>query len=105
MVSDFIEEHNGYLKLTDAEYEEDRSSLPGLWKEAQYILKYGADNQGYWNSDKFMNQVKQAVTIAKIKYPGASNTIVFLFVQSSGHTAYDNDALQVYHMNVNPGTS
>ena len=103
MVSDFIEEHNGYLKLTDTEYEEARSHHPNLWKEARYILKYGTDSQGYWNSEKFMNQVKQAVTIAEIKYPQESNTIVFLFDQSSGHTAYDSDSLHVVRMNVNPG--
>ena len=103
MVSDFIDEHNGYLKLTDTEYEEARSHHSNLWKEARYILKYGTDNQGYWNSEKFMNQVKQAVTIAEIKYPRQTNTIVFLFDQSSGHTAYDSDSLQVARMNVNPG--
>ena len=50
-----------------------------------------------------MNQVKHTVTIAEIKYPRANNTIVFLFDQSSGHTVYDSDALQVSRMNVNPG--
>ena len=30
MVSDFIDEHNGYLKLSDAEYDEARSSHPNL---------------------------------------------------------------------------
>lgn len=50
-----------------------------------------------------MNQVKQAVTIAEIKYPRANNTTVFLFYQSSGHTAYDSNVLQVSRMNVNPG--
>ena len=34
MISDFIDEHNGYLKLTDAEYDEARSSHANLWKEA-----------------------------------------------------------------------
>ena len=50
-----------------------------------------------------MNQVKHVVTIAEIKYPRASNTIVFLLDQSSSHTAYDSDALQVTRMNVNLG--
>ena len=95
MVSDFIDEHNGYLKLSDVEYDEARSSHTNLW--------YGSQSQGYWNSETFMNQVKHAVTIAEIKYPRANNTIVFIFDKSSGHTAYDSDALQVSHMNVNPG--
>ena len=45
MVSDFIDEHNGYLALSDAEYEEARSSHPNLWKEARFILKYGCDSR------------------------------------------------------------
>ena len=102
MVSDFIDEYSGYLKLSDAEYEEARPHHPNLWKKTRYILKYGEDNQGYWNSETFMTQ---AVTIAEIKYPRESNSIVFLFDQSSGHTAYDSDALQVTRMNVNPGGS
>ena len=74
-----------YLKLAEPEYDEARSSHPNLWKEAQFILKYGSESQGYWNRDKFMNPVKHAVTIAEIKYSRANNTIVFLFDQSSGH--------------------
>ena len=99
MVSDFIDEHNGFLQLTDDEYEQARSSHRGLWKEARYLLKYGSASEGYWNSEKFMWQVEQAITIAEIKYPAATHNIVFLFDQSSGHTAYAN------RMNVNPGGS
>ena len=104
MVSDFIDEHNGYLQLTDEEYEEARTSHLNLWKEARFLLKY-ADTQGYWNSEKFMRQVGQAATIAEIKYPKETHNIVFLFDESSGHTAYDDDSLQVSRMNVNPGGS
>ena len=50
-------------------------------------------------------QVKQAVTIAEIKYPLSSHNLVFLFDQSSGHTAYAEDSLNVNRMNVNPGGS
>ena len=105
MVSDFIDEHNGYLALSDTEYEEAHSSHPNLWKEARFLLKYGTDSQGYWNSEKFMRQVEQAATIAKIKYPPATHSLVFLFDQSSKYTAYDSDALQASRMNVNPGGS
>ena len=30
MVSDFIDEHNGYLKLTDEEYERSKTAHPGI---------------------------------------------------------------------------
>ena len=44
-------------------------------------------------------------TIAEIKYPLSSHSIAFLFDQSSGHTAYADDALSVNRINVNPGGS
>ena len=103
MVSDFIEEYNGYLCFDDREYETVKCIHPNVKKEARFLLKYGADNEGYQDSDKFMKQVKEAVTIAKIMYPSENYNLVFLFDQSSGHTAYDDDALIVSRMNVKPG--
>ena len=89
MVSDFIDEYDGFLKHDHT--------------EARVILKYGGDNEGYWNSDLFMKQVAKAVDIAELKYPRATHNLVWLFDQSSGHTAYDDDALNVQRMNVKPG--
>lgn len=103
MVSDFIDEHNGYLHLTDEEYEQAHSGHPGLWKDGRFLLKYGTSSEGYCNSEKFMKQVEQAVTIAEIKYPRSAHNLLFLFDQISGHTAYADDALNVNRMNVNPG--
>ena len=105
MVSDFIEEYGGFLALTDQEYEEARLHYSDLWKSSRFLLKYGSGSEGYWNSEKFLIQVKQALNIAEIKYPVSSHSIVFLFDQSSGHTAYAEDALNVNRMNVNPGGS
>ena len=59
MVSDFIDEYHGFLKHDH--------------NEACVILKYGGDNEGYWNSDLFMKQVAKAVDIAKLKYPRATH--------------------------------
>ena len=42
---------------------------------------------------------------AEIKYPTATHNIVFLFDQSSGHTAYAEYSLNANKMNVNPGGS
>ena len=105
MVSDFIDEHNGFLALTDEEYEATHAQHSGLWKNARFLLKYGSSSERYWNSDKFLNQVQHALTIAEIKYPASSYNIVFLFDQSSGHTAYAEDSLNANRMNVNPGGS
>ena len=66
MVSDFIDEHRGYLALSDHEYEEARANHSGLWKSARFLLKYGSSSEGYWNREKFLIQVKQALTIGEI---------------------------------------
>ena len=39
MVNDFIDEHNGYLCLNDKEYEREKGSHTGLWKEARSFLE------------------------------------------------------------------
>ena len=54
MVSDFVDEHNGYLNLTDEEFDREKDSHPGLWKEARWI---GAEYKEYWDSEKFLKQV------------------------------------------------
>ena len=51
MVSDFIEEHGGYLRLSNEEYEAAKDLHPGLWKEARQLLELGAEYEGYWDSD------------------------------------------------------
>jgi hypothetical protein len=100
MVSDFIDEYNGYLALSDQAAHANHTSL---WKDARFLLKYGSSSEGYWNSETFLVQVKQALIIAEIKYPSSSHNIAFLFDQSSGHTAYAEDAHNVNRMNVNLG--
>ena len=79
MVSDFVEEHNRYLQKTNEEFQGAKDSHPGLWKEARQVLKLGAEYEGYWDSDKFMKQVDKAITIAEVKYPRESYSLVFLF--------------------------
>ena len=69
MVSDFVDEHNGLLGLSNEEFERGKLQYPDLKKKARTLLKYGAETEGYWNSDKFMSQVKDAIKIVKVKYP------------------------------------
>jgi len=56
---------------------------------------------GYWTSEKFMGQIKEAVKIAEVKYPKEEGwKIVWIFDHSSCHAAMPDDALD---MNVKPG--
>ena len=46
MVSDFIDEHSGYLRLSDEEHSLAKASGPKFPKEARVPLEYGADREG-----------------------------------------------------------
>ena len=68
MVSDFISEKIGYLYLTDVEYEGAKSKYPeSTQKAARAFLEYGESKEGYWTSEKFMNQIKQSAKLAEFK--------------------------------------
>ena len=103
MVSDFIDEHNGYLRLSSEELEDARSTDPNFPKEARELFEYGAARAGYWTGEKFMRQIEKASKIAELKYPPAMHSLVWLFDQSSCHRAYAPDSLNVNNMNVRPG--
>ena len=104
MVSDFIDEYNGFLALTDDEYKRAAEVNPSQKQYARAFLEYGENREGYWNRDRFIDQMKQAVEIAEIKYPKSEGwRHVWVFDHSSCHNAMADDALDVNKMNVNPG--
>jgi len=41
MVSDFIDEYNGFLALTDEQFKEAKKSNPSIKKYAREFLEYG----------------------------------------------------------------
>ena len=69
ITSDFTDEHNGYLQLTDEEYECAKEKDPTIHKHACQLLEYGKAREGYWTKEKFMSQLNTAAKIAEIKYP------------------------------------
>lgn len=104
MVSDFVDESNGYLALTQQEYDAAKQDDPTIKMYARQLLEYGEAKEGYWTSDRFMEQIKEAVKIADVKYPRAKGyRVVWIFDHSSCHAAMPSDALDVNRMNVNPG--
>ena len=60
MVSEFIGDQNGFLTVTDVDYEQGRQTYPDLQQQACKLLKYGAEFEGYWNSNKFLEQVENS---------------------------------------------
>ena len=79
MVSNFINEHGGYLSLSPEEHEIAKVNKPDIPNKAKVVFKFGAQGNGYWNNKLFMAQVKTAMSIAEFKYPKTQNTVVFLF--------------------------
>ena len=61
MVSEFIEEKDGEFEVTNNDQDIEKSALA--------VLEIGEHREGYWNSDRFMEQVGKAVKIADMKYP------------------------------------
>ena len=100
MISDFVEEHGGYLRLSEDELDAAAEIDPEFPFEAREKLEYGVEREGYWTSEKFMLQMKKAVQIAEFKYNPSTHTIIWLFDQNSCHKAYAPNANE---MNVNPG--
>ena len=59
MVSEFIEEKDGYLARSNEQYV--TNSVQDIEKSALAILEIGEHREGYWNSDRFMEQVVKAL--------------------------------------------
>ncbi len=85
MVSDFIVEGEGYLRDENG--------------EARVLLE--TSSEGYFNNEKFLDQVDVALDIFDRKYPQYRG--IFMFDNAPCHKKVPDDALKVEHMNVNPG--
>jgi hypothetical protein len=107
MVSDFITAGTecGRLVLTDEQWatqlelpEDERSSC-----NARRIIYPSSAPGGdaYWNMKQMVDQLRDAIRIANIIFPG--KTLVFIFDNSSAHNSLPVDALSVNRMNVGPG--
>ena len=58
-------------------------------------MKGGSVVDGYWTNDRFLRQVTKVVEIAELKYPSQGHSLVFIFNQSSNHSAFAEEALNV----------
>lgn len=104
MISDFISENEGFLSLTDDELKKAQAEYPGIKRYARESIEYGENKDGYWTSEKFMDQIKRCVKLAEFKYPPSDGyKIVWIFDHSSCHGAYSDDALIATRMNAKPG--
>ena len=58
MVSDFIEEHCGYLSFSDDELAHTQERYPNITQHARQLLEYGTEKEAYWTGDRSIAQVK-----------------------------------------------
>ena len=103
MMSDFIEEHGGYLTLTDDELARAKEHYPNITQHAQQLLEYSTEKEGYWTGDSFMAQVQNAADIAEFKNGNGRHTIIWLFDQRSCHRKFDDVALIAKNILVKDG--
>ena len=61
-VSEFIDEHNGYLNHSPEELIV--VTNPDFPEEAKELFEYGIAWAGYWTAEKFMSQIEGAIKIA-----------------------------------------
>ena len=104
MISDFISEEGGYLCLTDDEFAAGLDKYPQLKQFARRSIEYGENRDGYWTSERFLEQLKDSTQIVECKYPREQGyKVIWIFDHSSCHGAYADDALLASRMNAKPG--
>jgi len=98
MISEFLTEEYGRLKLNSQQHQEN----PSIAEEARIYLRPGKDRDGYWTSEDLVEQVKtKAIPIFETVFPNC--IALFAFDNSSNHAAYGSDALVANRMNLKPG--
>ncbi|GBC50571.2 uncharacterized protein OCT59_001487 [Rhizophagus irregularis] len=98
MVSEFLTEVDGHLRLQQADIEKH----PHVPKAARCYLKPGTNQEGYWTAEHLLEQIEyKAIPIFEALYPDC--VAVFAFDNSSNHAAFSKDALVASRMNLNPG--
>ena len=59
MVSDFVDQHRGFLQLSDEEHANISAEETDFPKSACVLFEYVAEKEGYWTGNKFLNNVKK----------------------------------------------
>ena len=100
-----VSEQDSYLKFSDQEFTIGRTIFPGLKQHARACIQYGENKDGYWTSDRFMEQLEYSARIAEYKYPRSDGfKVLWIFDHSSSHGAFAEDALNASKMNARPGS-
>ncbi|KAJ7607101.1 hypothetical protein DFH06DRAFT_1275273 [Mycena polygramma] len=71
--------------------------------EGGETLEYGKNYDGYWDGEKFVNQLRTKLIPAFERLHGPGYQALFMVDHSQGHAACAPDALLVSRMNTKPG--
>ena len=80
--------------MTQEEYARAHRIDQSIQMEARCLFEYGEAREGYWTSDKFIEQMKSTIKIAEVKYPKSEGwKDVWIFDHSSCHAAMAEDSV------------
>jgi hypothetical protein len=65
------------------------------------LFNYGKQREGYWDSEKMVQQTNEIMSMLEFKYPGKQ--LVFLFDWSSGHDKKPQDSVILSKLNLQYG--
>jgi len=104
MVSGFITEEKGFLRLTDAEYAGYKKDNPlGTMKQSGVTyLEIGKNQDGYWTNDSFKKSLLENIEIGEYMFPNCQ--LVFMLDHSGNHRKQPEDALSVDKMSLTDNT-
>jgi len=97
MISEFLLEECGRLKLNSQQIQEN----PSILQEAHIYLQPGKNQDGYWTNEHLINQIQiKVIPIFEILFPNCIG--LFAFDNSSNHAAFKSNALVANKMNLKP---
>lgn len=97
MVSDFLCECHGPLKLSSEQQRENPNTEP----ESVTIIKPGKNADGYWTNSDLVKQLEKVVLIFKVLHPDCD--ALFMFDNSQNHRALPPDALNAKVLPIKDG--
>ncbi|CAN0400458.1 unnamed protein product, partial [Pylaiella littoralis] len=103
-ISDVIGVDLGQLQISEEVWgmmQEDKDAANDQ-RTAAVIMTVGKQHDGYWTSDRMCAQLPAAIAMFELSN-GPHRQGVFIFDNSTGHNAYDDDALLAHKISLAPG--
>ena len=103
MVSDFINEYNGYLRLSEEEFSATVKKHPQLRRQDHEFLDTERSMKGIGQLKNSLNSLKLHPLLQTSKLWNEGYRVCFVFDHSSCHGTYAEDALDAAKISMEPG--